>query len=98
MACTSLRHCRLIMGFRMFEDIEKRILWHAFIWKLPKVGDLVTKVATARFCRTLGTMVSSGVPILDGLDICSRTAGNRVIENVLKAKDSILVVETSRLR
>ena len=48
------------------------------------------KVAVARFCRTLGTMVSSGVPILDGLDICSRTAGNKVIENaVLKAKDSI---------
>ncbi|MEC7242384.1 MAG: type II secretion system F family protein [Myxococcota bacterium] len=80
-----------VMGFRMFKKTSKgEYLWHAFILKLPKVGDLVTKVAVARFCRTLGTMVSSGVPILDGLDICSRTAGNRVIENaVLKAKDSI---------
>ena len=80
-----------IISFRMFKKTSKgEYMWHAFILKLPKVGDLVTKVATARFCRTLGTMVSSGVPILDGLDICSRTAGNRVIENaVLKAKDSI---------
>src|SRR4029453_104886 len=44
-------------------------------------GDLLTKVAGARFCRTLGTMVSSGVPILEALDICARTSGNRVIEN-----------------
>jgi type IV pilus assembly protein PilC len=62
----------------------------AFYLKIPHIGDLVQKIAVARFCRTLGTMVSSGVPILDGLDICSRTAGNMVIENaVLGAKDSI---------
>ena len=80
-----------IIGFRMFRQTSKgEYIWHAFLLKVPKVGDLLTKVAVARFCRTLGTMVSSGVPILDGLDICSRTAGNRVIENaVLKAKDSI---------
>ena len=79
-----------MMGFEYLKTAKGEYLWHAFILKLPKVGDLVTKVAVARFCRTLGTMVSSGVPILDGLDICSRTAGNRVIENaVLKAKDSI---------
>ena len=65
-------------------------LLDAFYLKIPHVGDLVQKIAVARFCRTLGTMVSSGVPILDGLDICSRTAGNRVIENaVLGAKSSI---------
>ncbi len=67
-----------------------RYVLDAFYLKIPHVGDLVQKIAVARFCRTLGTMVSSGVPILDGLDICSRTAGNMVIENaVLQAKDSI---------
>jgi type IV pilus assembly protein PilC len=41
-------------------------------------------VAVARFCRTLGTLLSSGVPLLDGLDITSKTAGNAVIENAVK--------------
>ncbi len=58
--------------------------------RMPVLGDTIRKVAVARFCRTLGTMVSSGVPILDGLEICSRTAGNKVIEAaVLKARDGI---------
>jgi type IV pilus assembly protein PilC len=48
--------------------------------KLPIFGDLLTKVAVARFCRTLGTMLSSGVSILEALDICGRTSGNKVIE------------------
>jgi type IV pilus assembly protein PilC len=77
--------------FRMVKRTEKgEYVWHAVLLKLPGFGDLLTKVAVARFCRTLGTMVSSGVPILDGLDICSRTAGNKVIERaVLKAKEAI---------
>lgn len=58
--------------------------------KLPVFGDLLTKVAVARFCRTLGTMVASGVPILEALDICGRTAGNKVIENAVnKVRDAI---------
>jgi type IV pilus assembly protein PilC len=81
----------LSVVFRALKRTEKGLYaWHAFLLKTPLVGDLLTKVAVARFCRTLGTMVSSGVPILDGLDICSRTAGNKVIENaVLRAKDAI---------
>jgi type IV pilus assembly protein PilC len=51
--------------------------------KLPIFGSLLRKVAVARFSRTLGTMISSGVPILDALDICARTAGNLVIEQGL---------------
>ncbi len=51
--------------------------------KLPIFGPLLRKVAVARFSRTLGTMISSGVPILDALDICARTAGNKVIEAAL---------------
>ena len=53
-------------------------------------GDLLKKVAVARFCRTLGTMISSGVPILDALEICSKAAGNYVVEKaILKTRDSI---------
>jgi type IV pilus assembly protein PilC len=51
--------------------------------KLPVFGPLLRKVAVARFSRTLGTMISSGVPILEALDICARTAGNLVIEAAL---------------
>lgn len=55
----------------------------AIFLKLPIFGSLLRKVAVARFSRTLGTMISSGVPILDALDICARTAGNKVIEAAL---------------
>jgi len=51
--------------------------------KSPVFGSLLRKVAVARFSRTLGTMIASGVPILDGLDIVARTAGNVVIEEAL---------------
>jgi type IV pilus assembly protein PilC len=56
----------------------------AIFLKLPIFGSLLRKVAVARFSRTLGTMISSGVPILDALDICARTAGNMVIEQGLQ--------------
>jgi type IV pilus assembly protein PilC len=51
--------------------------------KLPLVGILLRKIAVARFTRTLGTLISSGVPILEGLDITARTSGNAVIEKAL---------------
>ncbi len=51
--------------------------------KLPIFGSLLRKVAVSRFSRTLSTMISSGVPILDALEICARTAGNTVIEAAL---------------
>lgn len=51
---------------------------------LPVFGNIIKKVAVARFTRTLGTMIASGVPILDGLDIVARTAGNMVIEEELQ--------------
>jgi type IV pilus assembly protein PilC len=52
--------------------------------KLPIFGNIIKKVAVARFTRTLGTMISSGVPILDGLDIVAKTAGNMIIEEELQ--------------
>jgi type IV pilus assembly protein PilC len=60
-----------------------QLTWHGIIMKLPIFGPLVRKVAVARFTRTLGTMISSGVPILDALEIVAKTAGNRVIENAI---------------
>jgi type IV pilus assembly protein PilC len=55
----------------------------AIFLKVPIFGSLLKKVAVSRFSRTLGTMISSGVPILDALEICAKTAGNRVIEAAL---------------
>ena len=52
--------------------------------KMPILGDILRKVAVARFCRTLSTLLASGVPILDGLDITARTAGNAVIEDAIQ--------------
>ena len=58
--------------------------------RAPLIGTLIRKVAVARFTRTLGTMISSGVPILDALEICSKSAGNYVVEQaILKTRDSI---------
>jgi type IV pilus assembly protein PilC len=58
--------------------------------KSPVLGDLLLKVAVARFCRTLGTLTSSGVPILEGMEITARTAGNLVIQNaILKAREAV---------
>jgi type IV pilus assembly protein PilC len=53
------------------------------ILKLPVLGILMRKIAVARFTRTLGTLISSGVPILEGLDITAKTAGNAVVERAL---------------
>jgi type IV pilus assembly protein PilC len=52
--------------------------------RMPLIGKILRKVAVARFCRTLATLLSSGVPILDGLDITARTSGNAVIETAIK--------------
>ncbi|MFN3395964.1 MAG: type II secretion system F family protein [Thermodesulfovibrionales bacterium] len=52
----------------------------AILLKLPIFGMILNKVAVAKFTRTLGTLISSGVPILDGLDITAKTAGNKVVE------------------
>jgi type IV pilus assembly protein PilC len=53
--------------------------------KVPVMGMLLKKIAVARFCRTLGTLVSSGVPILDGLEITARTSGNAIVEDAIMA-------------
>ena len=55
------------------------------VLKLPILGILMQKIAVARFCRTLATLISSGVPILDGLEITARTSGNSIIEDAIMA-------------
>jgi type IV pilus assembly protein PilC len=67
----------------------------AFLLKVPVLGMLIRKVAVARFTRTLGTLISSGVPILEGLRITARTAGNRVVEKaVLQARAAVTAGRT----
>jgi type IV pilus assembly protein PilC len=58
--------------------------------KMPVIGDLIRKASVAKFTRTLGTLISSGVPILEGLNITAKTAGNKVIEEaIMTARQSI---------
>lgn len=80
----------LLVGFFQLRNrVPKfRFRTDAIALKLPVFGSLLRKVAVARFTRTLGTMISSGVPILDALDICSKTAGNKVLEQGLQTTRS----------
>ena len=62
---------------------QGRFALDSMILKMPVLGILMRKIAVARFTRTLGTLISSGVPILEGLDITAKTAGNAVVERAL---------------
>jgi type IV pilus assembly protein PilC len=67
-----------------------RLTIDRFLLRLPLIGPVLRKAAIARFSRTLGTLLQSGVPILEGLEITARTTGNRVIENaVMESRVSI---------
>jgi len=75
----------LIFGFKWIRTQEKgRFYTDKMMLRLPVFGPLIRKVAVAKFTRTLGTMISSGVPIMDGLEITSKTAGNMIIENAIR--------------
>ena len=71
-------------GFRQYYATEngKRVI-DGVTLKLPILGLIMRKIAVARFCRTLSTLLSSGVPILDGLDITARTSGNSIVEDAI---------------
>jgi type IV pilus assembly protein PilC len=67
-----------------------RYILDALLLKLPLIGILLRKIAVAQFTRTLGTLISSGVPILEGLDITARTSGNAVVEEaILKTRKAV---------
>ncbi|MFH1703834.1 MAG: type II secretion system F family protein [Nitrospirota bacterium] len=70
-----------IIQFKSTEKGKKMIDF--ILLKLPIFGTLLNKVAVAKFTRTLGTLVSSGVPILDGLEITAKTSGNKVVEQAI---------------
>jgi len=74
----------LIIGFRQYRKTAiGRMNTDIIFLKIPIIGNLIRKVSVARFARTLGTLISSGVPILDGLEICAKSAGNKVVEKVI---------------
>jgi type IV pilus assembly protein PilC len=73
-----------IYAMRRFYRTEKgKILMDDFVLKVPLFGDLIRKAAVAKFTRTTGTMLSSGVAILDALEIVAKTAGNKTIEKAV---------------
>src|SRR5467141_3200551 len=74
-----------IFGLKVWYGTSQgRFVLDTIVLKLPVLGILMRKIAVARFTRTLGTLISSGVPILEGLDITARTAGNAVVERALQ--------------
>jgi type IV pilus assembly protein PilC len=68
----------------MLSNEKGRRAFDAAVLRVPIFGIMLRKVAVARFTRTLGTLLASGVPILDALDICARTAGNKTIERAIE--------------
>ncbi len=75
----------IVVGLKVWYGTEQgRYIIDATILRLPVLGILMRKIAVARFTRTLGTLISSGVPILEGLDITAKTAGNAVVERALR--------------
>jgi type IV pilus assembly protein PilC len=75
---------------RWYRTEKGRMIVDDLLLKIPVMGPLIKKVAIAKFTRTLGTMLSSGVPIMEGLDIVARTSGNKTIERaILRTKASI---------
>jgi type IV pilus assembly protein PilC len=75
----------VIFGLKVWYGTPQgRYAIDATLLKLPVIGLLLRKIAVARFTRTLGTLIASGVPILEGLDITAKTAGNAVVEKALQ--------------
>jgi type IV pilus assembly protein PilC len=74
----------LIYGVkRYYKTTNGRIVIDRLLLRLPVFGDIIRKASVAKFTRTLGTLITSGVPLLEGLGICAKTSGNKVIEEAL---------------
>jgi type IV pilus assembly protein PilC len=77
----------VLLGYlfrRYYQTPNGRMRVDKALLNMPLVGVIFRKVAVARFCRTLATLLSSGAPILDGLDITAKTSGNAIIETAVK--------------
>jgi type IV pilus assembly protein PilC len=81
----------VVVTYRMIRGNDKgRYITDKIFSKMPIFGTLVVKASIAKFTRTLGTLVASGVPILDALEIVAKTSGNKVVEmGVLYARDKV---------
>ena len=76
----------VIIGARKYYKTQNgRLVIDSIVLRMPVFGMLARKIAVAKFTRTLGTLISSGVPILDGLDIVAKTSGNKVVEKAIYA-------------
>ncbi|UOD34353.1 type II secretion system F family protein [Deferribacteraceae bacterium V6Fe1] len=75
----------------LYKRTEKgKLIIDRMLLRIPKIGDLLRKVAVAKFSRTFGTLLNSGVPILEALDIVAKTSGNKYIEkHLIKSKSDI---------
>ncbi|MEX5215638.1 MAG: type II secretion system F family protein [Nitrospiraceae bacterium] len=80
-----------IMAFkRYYKTSNGKLRIDSLLLRTPIFGDLIRKAAVAKFTRTLGTLITSGVPLLEGLSICAKTAGNKIIElAIMEARVSI---------
>ncbi len=83
----------VVIGYalkRYYATYNGRRVIDGLTLKMPVLGMILRKIAVARFCRTLSTLISSGVPILDGLEITARTAGNAIVEDaIMKTRKSV---------
>jgi type IV pilus assembly protein PilC len=82
----------IVVGFRKWKGSKRgRQIWDRFRLKAPaKIGGIVQKIALARWARTLSSLTSAGVPMLEAIDVTGRTAGNTVVENAMTAvRDSV---------
>lgn len=80
---------------RAYRTDGGRLAADRFVLGVPVLGNVLRKAAVSRFTRTLGTLVASGVPILDGLQVTAKTAGNRVVHNaVMRSRASIAAGDT----
>ncbi len=68
---------------KYYKTPKGKLFIDTVLLKTPVFGDLIRKASTAKFTRTLGTLISSGVPLLEAMTICAKTSGNKVIENAL---------------
>jgi len=75
----------LYLLFRYHKTYKGRRHIDGAMLRIPVLGSVLRKIAVARFCRTLGTLVSSGVPILEALEITARTSGNAIVEDAIMA-------------
>ena len=82
----------VVWVFRFWKNSERgRMQWDRLKLKFPmKIGDIVQKVALARFSRTFSGLIAAGVPMLEAIDITGRTSGNRVVEKAMEdVRDSV---------